>query len=79
MFMISSIIQAHFYLKFNPIWVSKKKTRKNLWVAWGWNQAKISLSAIYKTMKFYKKNSFYGKEEVNDWTNEKICFLTALA
>ena len=65
----------------NPIWVSKKKATENLWFAERQNQAKISLSTVYKVKRFFffTQKSFLKKRRsgvLNKKWNEG--FLTVL-
>ena len=63
--MICSIVQAPFFKIKIQLSMSggRKETTKNLWFAWRRNQAKISLSTLYKEKKIkLQKKSFLRKK-----------------
>ncbi len=63
--MISSIFQALFFNQNSAQYEwARKETIQNLWSALSWNQAKVSLSVVYKAKKYFlQEKSFLTKKK----------------
>ena len=51
----------------------EKKRQRILWIDLRRNEAKVTLSAVYKARNyfFYRKRAFYEHGDVKDWTKRK--------